>query len=168
MEGEGSTVSKEGEESTLSKEGEGSTKLIRELAMLGKVKEMVKEDNQLSVVGGTSETGIPYLRIWGSRALAALNHSPLVEMVVLPEQEDGVISCTLVSFRREALHSATFVTTDLDTRTGLPCFLDYLQTRLGQSYSLCTGFPEATLLTSLPGHQLWKPPGHSLAETSQA
>ena len=154
MEGEGSTVSKEGEESTLSKEGEGSTKLIRELAMLGKVKEMVKEDNQLSVVGGTSETGIPYLRIWGSRALAALNHSPLVEMVVLPEQEDGVISCTLVSFRRETLHSATFVTTDLDTRTGLPCFLDYLQTKLCQSYSLCTGFPEATLLTSLPGHQL--------------
>ena len=129
---------KEGEEVTLSK-----------LATLEKVKERVEEDNQLSVIGGTSELGSPYLRVWGGRALAALNHTPLVEMVVVPEQEEGVISCTLVSYRREPLHSATFVTTDLNTRTGLPCFLDYLQTRLGQSYSLCSGFPEATPLTSL-------------------
>ena len=138
----------EGEEVTVSK-------LFGGLATLEKVKERVKEDNQLSMIGGTSETGNPFLRIWGGRGLTALNHTPLVEIVVVPEQEEeGVISCTLVSFRREHLHSATFVTTDLDTRTGLPCFLDYIQTRLGQSYSLCSGFPEATLLTSLPGHQL--------------
>ena len=146
----------EGEEVTVSKlEGEGEEVTLSKLATLEKVKERVEEDNQLSVIGGTSETGSPYLRVWGGRALAALNHTPLVEMVVVPEEEEeGVISCTLVSYRREPLHSATFVTADLDTRTGLPCFLDYLQTRLGQSYSLCSGFPEATLLTSLPGNQL--------------
>ena len=130
------------------------SKLIKGLATLEKVKEKVKEENQLSMIGGKSETGSPYLRIWGSsRSLDALNHTPLVEMVVVPEEEDGVISCTLVSFRRDPIHSATFVTTDLDARTGLPCFLDYLQTRLGRSYSLCKGLAEATLPSSLPGHQ---------------
>ena len=137
-------------------EGEEVTVSAGKLATLKKVKEKVKENKQLSVIGGMNETGSPYLRVWGGRALAAaaLNHTPLVEMVVVPEEDVGVISCTLVSYRREPLHSATFVITDLDTSTGLPCFLDYLQTRLGQNYSLCSGFPEATLLTSLPGHQI--------------
>ena len=136
-------------------EGGGVMVSRGKLATLEKVKETVKEDDQLSMIGGTNETGNPYLRIWGSsRALVTLNYTPMVEIVVVPEEEDGVISCTLVSFRRELLHSAPFVITDLDTRTGLPCFLDYLQSRLGESYSLCSGFPETTLLTSLPGHQL--------------
>ena len=138
-------------------EGEtaNTSSLVRGLATLEKVEERVREDNRLSLIGGTSQHGSPYLRIWGSRALAVLNHTPLVEVVVVPqEQEEEVILCTLVSFRREVLHSATFNTGDLDTRTGSSSLLGYLQSRLGQNYSYCHGFPEATLLTSLVGHQL--------------
>ena len=137
-------------------EGEtaNTSSLVRGLATLEKVEERVREDNRLSLIGGTSQHGSPYLRIWGSRALAVLNHTPLVEVVVVPQEEDEVILCTLVSFRREVLHSATFNTDDLDTRTGSSPLLAYLQSRLCQNYSYCTGFPEATLLTSLVDYKL--------------
>ena len=82
------------------------SKLIKGLATLEKVKEKVKEEDALSMIGGKSETGSPYLRIWGSsRSLDALNHTPLVEMVVVPDvfmvHQPHSPSMDLVRFRKD-------------------------------------------------------------------
>ena len=99
------------------------------------MRERLEEVVGLTVVQGRGEEGTPCLRVWGAGALSALHQAPPVEAVV--EVATGGTTCTLVSYRREALHTATFPTNQVE---GLAA---YLETRLCRSpYSLCRGCSE--------------------------